>query len=411
MWRVSSLAFVLALSGVAFAADPPSRTRVIGKPLTAMAAGVLAQADRIVVGRVLEVRTRGKGLQIARIGVDRTLEGEKGASLTVFVGGPRPTDDKSLPSVPYLTAHPTRRSVLFLARRGKGEAWRLVTAISAEGDIGKEKARILERHIELARIVETDTRARRTRDFLIESLAGKGTWTRVHAARELHHLLSVYPITFDAASIERIEAAARKVRLPAQRKWLTKLLERLECAPPAPQRLPEPPGATELRTTLGEAPTEDGKVEVLRAALERSGTRGLGVVLRVLQGETPAIRIRVIDLLAAGGWHAVVPAIRGLYAQEESADVQRAIVRAVGRLGGQPELTWLVQRTGSLRVRREALLALARLRSPEARESLEKIRERLRKEGDGAEDFVALIDYLLGPAFERIERTRGRVPR
>jgi hypothetical protein len=313
--------------------------------------------------------------------------------------------------VPYLEAHPERPYVFFLQKPEEGVAWRLLTVFSGDGILGLEKTQVLHRHISLAAIPDPDARGRRTLAFLLEGQTSQGTWTRVHAARELNHLFAVRPCVFDGSAIRKLEAIVQKVKLPAQRKWLLKILEALECAPPVPEPLKEAPGVAGLRKAVHDAEDEDGKVEVLRRALESSGARGLAVVLRVLQGEAPAIRVRVVDLLAAGGWREVLVPIRSLYAQEESPEVQRAIVRAVGRLGRGAEVPWLEARARSLRVQREALFGLARIRTPNARQALERARERLRAEDAGDADVKALVDYLLSPAFEAVEGSRHRGPR
>ncbi len=399
-------AFLLALP-LAGAGEEP----VFGPPMTALAAGALARSDLVVIGRVETVgRVVRVGVRVATVRVERALTGEAPSRITVTVGGPRPTNDREAPSRPYLEADPERSYAFFLSRRGDGGAWNLVTAIAADGALGEEKVAALEKHIGLARIPDPGSRARATLTFLLAAQGAKGTWTRVHAARELNYLAGVYPDAFDARAREALAHAARKARVPAQRTWLVRVLQRLKETPPPPDpSASAPPDVTRLRDALTRAENDEARVALLTRVLEQGGARALAVVFLVLPEQAAPVRRDVVDRLAEGGWSGAVNAVRGLYAQESDPTVQRAVVTAVGRLGGASEVPWLAARTHSLRVQREALFALARIGTPEARAVLERFREEARRSDHGDKDVTALVDYLLGPAFAEVEG--GRMPR
>jgi hypothetical protein len=314
--------------------------------------------------------------------------------------------------VPYLDADVGVPLVLFLARPTDGESARLLTAFPVDGSLGREKVASLERQIALAAIPDPDARARATVAYLLEAQKANGTWTRVHAARELNHLVRVWPRVFDDEAREALATAARGARVPSQRTWLVRVLETLRCVVPPSERAPEaPPDVRRLRDLLAEAEDRDGRVKVFREVLERGGRRGFAVAFRVLPEVDAEVREQVVDLLGEGGWSDALEPVRALYATEPSVEVQRAVVRAVGRLGGGAAVPWLEDRTRSLRVQREALFALARIRTPEALSALRRFRDRAAVSSHGDKDVTALVDYLLGPAFEEIEAVGRGVPR
>ena len=82
-------------------------------------------------------------------------------------------------------------------------------------------------------------------------------------------------------------------------------------------------------------------------------------------------------------------------------------MHATGRLGGDVDVTWLEERTLSPTVQREALFALARIRTERALDALARVRERP-SDGSVSGDIPALVDYLRGPAFAEVEAAAGR---
>ncbi len=384
---------------------------VLGPPMTALDAGALRPSDLVVVGHLARLHGE-RSPQVAEIQVEEVVRGPKLDRVMVLVGGPHPTNDEQHPSAPYFDTRSSRRVALFLGRSGDGVAWRLLTLFDVAGDVGQEKLEMLRRHVELAAIVSPDERARATRDELVSRLLGGGVWTRVHAARELVYLAGVRPDVFDAAVTARLESVADRVRTPAEKTWLMRLLG-IVTKGRAPTRVDRDATATPpdaLARAVTAAPDDDARVAVLERALESGGRRALPAIFHALPETRPAVRRRVFDLLAEGGWREALPLVRDAYAQEDETEVLAAIVRAVGRLGGPPEVPWLVARLESLSVRREALFSLARIRTPEALEALRRFRVRTQVEASGDTDVTALVDYLLSPAFEAVDRGTAAFP-
>ena len=87
--------------------------------------------------------------------------------------------------------------------------------------------------------------------------------------------------------------------------------------------------------------------------------------------------------------------------------MRRAIVYATGRLGSDADVTWLEERTLSPAVQREALFALARIRTEAALAALARVRARP-SDPTLSGDIPALVDYLRGTAFEEVEAAAGR---
>jgi hypothetical protein len=379
------------------------------KPLTAIEAGPLGRCALVLLGKVDDVRGV-RDMVLARVIPEQVIKGtlRTEAPVTVLVPGPRPTLDRSRPSAPYLTEDDRGRYVFFLQPAGGGEAWRLETLFDAEGDVGEEKLASLVRHAALARIADRKERGARTLAYLLQAQRTKGTWTRVHAARELSYLADVEPSLFDADVRAKLRRLAARGSVPAQRSWLCNVLRKLGGeAPVAAAPSPEDADADVLEAALAEAEDASARIEILGNVLHRGGSRAADVILARLRKEEPEVRAWFVRTLAEGGYLKQLPAIRMLYAFESDAAVRRAIVYATGRLGGSDDVPWLAKRALALSVQREALFALARIRTQEALEVLARLETEL--VGSGAShDIPALVNYLRGPAFVATEAAAGR---
>jgi hypothetical protein len=388
-------------------AGPPGREP---PPVTALESGPLGRADLVVVGEIEEVRPL-RGQALVRVRVAKTLKGEAGGDhLTVVVRGPRPSADPQTPSVPFFEATTRGRYAFFLQRGPGGAAWPLDALFLIEGVVGLEKEQSLEAIAGLLRIEDRAERDRALLGHLLDAAGADGLWTRVNAARELAHAAAARPELFDGAARARIERVLAKTTAAEQRAWLTRALAAL-------------PPWTSPAEERGEVPRASGRLAALEESLEAAAddaTRGRILaraleadpaaapdVLRALATVPPRARAEAVRLFGEGR---LLPAarVRDLYAHEEDPEVQSAIVAAVGRLRDGAEVPWVVARLCNLRLWREACFALARIRTAEALAALRTERERAAQDGETARDRLALLDYLLGPAFAEAESGAGR---
>ena len=379
------------------------------RPLTAIEAGPLGRSSLVVLAAVETVRGV-RGMALAQIRPERAIKGDlpEDDAITVLVPGVRPTGDQERPSVPYLTeAAAGHRYVFFLRPARGGVAWRMVTLFDAQGKVGAQKLASLDKVSVLLAIHDPDERAQATLDWLLEAQRAKGTWTRVNAARELNHLLEVRRDLFDDAVRSSIRRLASRGCVPAQRTWLVRALKDLGALPPetAPSAPPERPDALEEALTGIE--DADARIRILEEHLHRGGPTAAATLIRRIRHEDALVRTWMIKTFAEGGYATHLPAIRTLYAYEANAEVRRAIVYATGRLGSDADVTWLEERTLSPSVQRDALFALARIRTEAALAALARVRERP-VDGSVSGDIPALVDYLRSSAFEEVEAAAGR---
>ena len=314
-----------------------------------------------------------------------------------------------MPSAPYLSEDARgHRFVFFLHPAQGGVAWRMETLFDAQGRVGEEKLASLEKVVALLEIADGDERAARTLEWLLEAQRAKGTWTRVNAARELNHLLEVRRDLFDAEVASRIRRLASRGSAPAQRTWLVRLLKDLGALPPgAPGVVAEPERPDALEQALTDVEGADARIRILEEHLHQGGPLAAGALLARIRREEAPVRAWIIGTFAEGGYATTLPTVRGLYAYESDADVRRAIVHATGRLGGDEDVTWLEERTLSPTVQREALFALARIRTERALAALARVRARP-SDGSVSGDIPALVDYLRSSAFVEVEAAAGR---
>lgn len=409
------LACLLLLAPGRLAAAEGTLAPVAGPAMTTLAAGTLARSTHVALGRVARLRDL-RGQALAHVQVERWL-GPSGPAgeVTVIVTGPRTGPvSRDLPIQPWFEGSSEAAYLFFLRRRPGGEAFELVNRQVLDGLEGIERLRMLDAEVTLAAIADPAERARRTCEHLLAALEGRGTWSRAYAARELVTLLEAWPAALDAGARARIERASTKATAPALRTALAALLRRMEALPPAAGSLPGPgpgsgpepqpvpgPGPDEADARADDAPEVVlGRLDgVLEAAGDEAPARA-AVLLRRL--EPAAQRQAVVDWLAAAGHGAALPMLREHYVREEALEVRAAIVRAHGLLGAAPDVAWLAERLASARLLEVTLVALARLRLPQARAVLDAFAAPLRAGSEEQQALAAKVDLLLDPAFEAL---------
>src|SRR5206468_382916 len=111
------------------------------------------------------------------------------------------------------------------------------------------------------------------------------------------------------------------------------------------------------------------------------------------------VRERVVVLLGDVGARDALAPVRSTYEREQDAAVREAIVRAVGLLGDDGDVAWLVARAEQPSLVRAVAFALARVRTDAALAALRAIARRARESDPPDADTSRLADYLTTPAF------------
>jgi hypothetical protein len=168
-------------------------------------------------------------------------------------------------------------------------------------------------------------------------------------------------------------------------------------APGAPATLE--PSPQPLPTAQPTTPAE--RIALLDGVLTRSGEAAPRRALLLFRDTPePEVRAWLVDWLAESGHASTLPALRAAYGREDEPLVREALVRAVGLLGTDADVAWLVERLGSARLVEAALLALARVRSPAALEALRAHRTQCLTGSEEDRELAERIEHLLSPAFE-----------
>jgi hypothetical protein len=392
-----SILLLLASAGLARAAPGGAG------PLTGFEAGPFARAAAVLlahVERVVDVVAPGgaAGRQVVSVKVRAAYKGSPrvGDALTVLVLGQRPTLDPSRPSVPYFAASDHGTYVLFLSRGQEDFAWKLQSLLGTDGAVGADKVHFVERVAAWAAVGDVQAKAARVRKDLLAMLGAPRPWARAQAARELAWLARVRPETFDHATVERLQSLVPGAHTPDERFWLQRTVTELRTPRAQRDEAARAAGGDPWRGAFLRAAGPQER----RALLERvlGGPKGDDDAWWAWRRLEPSLRSWFVQTLVGAGRHDATAALREAYSGEDDPHVQTQLVRAVGLLGGKADVSWLAARLASLRLRKAALLALARVRTPEALARLRQVRSL------SGRDEAAWIDYLLSPDFVADQR-------
>lgn len=402
-------ALVVAGSAGLLGAEParvPATTLLEQGPLGRATLVILATVDEV---RDVVISRGGLGQQIVFLKVERTFKGEAAVDsrVAVRVVGHRPTLDPTRPSIPYFKQGVAGRFVLFLGQREDGHAYDLQELYGARGMEGDGRIEAVAAAARLERLLEPTIKGRATLAWILEALEGGNPWLVRHAARDAHHLLGVDPRAFDAAGRVRLTRLASSVRDVDARWWLGRLVERLQ-----QEAVPAQPGPSLdawQRAFLALATSEERRSAAelcLRGA--GAGDAGRARLQWLWLEAEPSLRSSLVDLSVDLQQATLVTEWRARYPGEDDAEVRERIVRAVGALGGQQDVAWLLERTRNPLQLRSGLLALARIGGAAARSRIEEVAAAL-EAGEPAPRGVSLawVRWLLSPEFRQSERTGG----
>jgi HEAT repeat protein len=149
---------------------------------------------------------------------------------------------------------------------------------------------------------------------------------------------------------------------------------------------PQKPTLKSLAEQLISACTDDGNPTLCQETLEKLVSRGRVArtpLVNLLDHPRPEIRSRAIEALGRIGDRSVSARIAHILEYDPDFDVQGLAAEALGRLRAKGSTTSLIRalEAKDKGKRTDAILALARLRTPEATTALLNLSSRLRAEG------------------------------
>jgi len=390
---------------------PPRRPRA----LTALEAGPYRHADLVAVGQVQQVTDiqapgGARGRQVVFVRVERVFKGtaEPGEEISLLVLGQRPTLNPSRPSIPYFTKGRRDRFVLFLGRGAGQEAYSLQTLFDLKGKDAGDKIAAVKLVASSAAIEDREVKAGETLAALVKMMRGGGAWGKAFAARELNYFAHVRPEAIDARTRARLKRTPATLLTEDQRHGLREMFKTLAASRggagsgPAAIAPEDDPWRVFFRRATGETVRQKLLTRLLASGgptLERQQNW-------VWQHMQPSLRAWWVGALSRAGRREQSVRLRAVYGSEADPRVREAIVRAVGILGSDKDVTWLAERVQNVQLFRVALLALARISSPAARRHLETARRGAERRGE--QGLAAWLAYLLGPGFKRSEQRARR---
>lgn len=364
--------------------------------LSQVARTVVARSDVGVLGTVARV-TRFRGTTIGCIRVERVLHGpvlQPGAEITVMAGDPR-----------YFGV-PGNRIVVFACKFGRTQ-FRAFSRITLNSVSGQRRLEVLGTVLEIERLPESAfSRALKLKELFFRLLVDNVSDVRMLAIRELTVLSGRRADAFLRRDLARINQLDLMQSLPpSMRTQLKQLVDRL-------RRLPDrnEDRIAFHRRALEHASDEKAAVDALLSAVEELDCDALTILVTALQDSRP--RIREIAALHLGrlGDPVAVPALMKQLRRESSAVVQATILDALGQLGATSAVEALVAAVQRVELRRSAILALARIGTADAIESLKNFRQEFALPGDSRDlDAVKLIDFVFSPRFKEQEANLKRL--
>jgi hypothetical protein len=397
---------ILAILGLAAAAP--------GRPsphVTYFGESLLARCDLVVRAKVVSRVQLANGMTLTTFEVEETLLGESPGERLVL-GSPDPG----------YHGEPGRESVLFLERDERPRSgFRTLERFASDDDEGPARLAMARAYVRVESIADPVRRVTETRALHVGNIAGEDEWARANAIRELSWFTRHWADTFSKGERDRLFGARERVRDRELREMLDASLHRIDAARSGrrdgPPRTPRRDREADYREALDrirrtdEASLRASRLQALAAARRSRIRSDLEVFL---DDPAPAVRS------AAAYWIGEceqTPAADRLLAvlgrEKEDPSVRRNAIRALGILGHEaavPALGRILERPESA-LAEPAVLALARIGSDAAKETLDARRGRLGEEGERARAVRRILEFVASPDFVRQEEILARLRR
>ncbi|MGQ0612938.1 MAG: HEAT repeat domain-containing protein [Planctomycetaceae bacterium] len=435
--RGSLLLLVLGLVCAPGAAEP-GRLYV-----TEMGRVVLGRCDAVVAGTVVRLNPPFRGITSARIRVTEMLAGQTrdGELVVLFVedylapealtsaletlrlrsnpegiasaqgrevaGGAARVEERRVQSAPRNRSREgtgvrlaEEESGFFFLKQG-GTAFTIVGYVPRGDILFESKLRRMREILAVEEVVALDLRVERARDLFLGTLGDPDLWLRGNSAREIRSLATRYPTLFSEPLLTRILAAHAEERDPHIRANLERavsaasprrgiaLAEEAEVS--AIARLAEAmAGEARLLAATRDADLRAAEVARVGRQYRLGATRLLAALL---SDREPVVRTRAAQALATFGGPSARPALRAALEVETESDAVAAMVEACGALVDDASVPLLEKRLREPRHLATAVVALARIGSPAARDALRAHR------GRADAETARMLDGILAEEF------------
>lgn len=365
---------------------------------------VARHADAGVVATVRRI-TRLRGGALGRLVVDEILFGRAALGVDPRLPGPKtPASITVLARVPdYFPAIGTR--VCLMLRGRPGQRYQAISRLALDDEVGRTRLALL-RRVLAAEVSGTPpvARALRVKRLMFETIETAPGALHLLAFGELLHLLERYPTAFDRRDLGRLRGATSRTVHPRVAKIVARLSQKLG-------RLPNTSAARKAfyRNAIRAAKDAEAKGKQLEAAAAELESESIELLATHLADPAPAVRVLVARLLGRLDDPAAGPPLVTRLVRETETAVRAALADAIGRLRFAGAVDTLRPLLNEPEASRPAMLALGRIGSPAARETLGAWRERLVEAGD--EVRAKSVDFVLSSKFVEQEARVDRIRR
>jgi hypothetical protein len=356
---------------------------------------VIARSDLGILGQVKRV-SHFKGAEIGRVRVLEVLKGRRkrlGTEILVLAGKPN-----------YFTPADTR-IVLFL-KLLQDPQYRAVSRITFDTRLGERRYRMLKDVLRVERSgASAFTRAKELKDYFFRVAAEQPSGIQLIALRELAHLSTTHTIVFRRRDLDRVGLLGLGRRSPIARGYIRTLTDRLS-------RLPDRMGESIRfhQRSLEGASNAETRVQALIAAVKELGVDSVSILIPLLDDPEPQVRELAAFHLGRIGDPVAVPSLLRRERIESVVTARASMLDALGRLKVEAAIPRAEVALKDQELRRSAILALARIRTPQTKVILGTFREQLATSADQDDrDCLKLIDFVASEKFLEQERKLKRI--
>ena len=385
---------------------PEPVTQVPDEPVTHLGRTVIPRTDLVVLGRVAALAPLPAGAELARVEATEVLLGDPDAAGRAL---------RVLSASTGVLPGAGTDAVFFLARLEGATNHELVQVAPLADAEAPERLEALRTLLAIEATTSPADRQAALLSHLRAGVVDERPWTRWNAAREYAAFAEARPEALDDADRDALEKALASSRDRRLRELLSATLA-VAGGGSGGATLPPPAGAPrssaaesaaaadiaalEQRLVAAGTSSVDRRSIVVDAAV-RHGAAGRAVFARALDDPDPAVREAGAAAVGQLDVAELEPRMASLLTSEPSLQVRRTVVTALGYLRSTASVPTLALLAGpDSAFAREALFALARIRSPDALARLEELRL-------GARDPErrSTIEFLLSERFVEQERT------
>jgi len=398
---------VLAAHVVSFAGSALTCQAKVGSPVSPtkeveprayvsqVGSNVIARSDLGILGQVKRV-THFKGAEIARIRVLEVLKGRRkrqGTEVLVLAG-----------KLKYFTPANTR-IVLFL-KHLQDPQYRAVSRITFDTRLGERRFRMLKDVLRVERSgASAFARAKELKDYFFRMAAEQLSGIQLIALRELAHLSATHITVFRHRDLDRVRLLGVGRLSPIARGYIRTLTDRLS-------RLPDRMGDSIRfhQRSLEGARDAEARVQALIAAVKELGVDSVSVLIPLLDDPAPQVRELAAFHLGRIGDPVAVPSLLRRERVENVVTARVSMLEALGRLKVEAAIPRAEAALKDPELRRSAILALGRIRTPQTNVILDTFREQLSTSADRDDrDCLKLIDFVSSEKFLEQERKLKRI--